>query len=112
MLMGGFAEQPVPGLAPGGCLPPARPGQPGSGCAANESAAGAMYAAVLGALRRRAPVVGYAHCQYINRAVKGWTAPAMHLKQGLLRFDGTPHAEYVAAVTRANKAATHRTASD
>ena len=64
---------------------------------------------ILRSIRARPEIVGYAHCQYINRAVKGWH-PQVHLKQGLLNFDGTPKTVFVDAVTRANKAATSASA--
>jgi hypothetical protein len=39
------------------------------GCAANATAAGQLYAEYLAVLRQRPEVIGYSHCQYINRAV-------------------------------------------
>lgn len=81
---------------------------------ANQSAAGRMYSELVLGLQRSGVVVGYAHCQHINRAVcherpqpgscntsnpSKW-APA--LKQGLLDARGEPHAVLVAAVKEAN----------
>ena len=40
--------------------------------------------------------------RYINRAVSP-LGGELHLKQGLLKFDGTPHEVYVDAITKANK---------
>ena len=86
------------------------------GCAANATSAGDLYTEYLAELRKRPEIIGYSHCQYINRAVCPGSANAMraqecrgpgatnlHLKQGLLNWDGTPQAEYVALVTAANK---------
>ena len=47
-------------------------------------------------------VVGYAHCQYINRAVKSAGSTIPSLKQGLLDFDGTPQHVWVNAIAKAN----------
>ena len=78
--------------------------------------AGQLYAEYLAELRQRPEVIGYSHCQYVNRAVcpgsanakrqaecRGADAPDLHLKQGLLNFDGSPQDEYVGLVTAANK---------
>ena len=48
-------------------------------------------------------IVGYSHCQYINRLVKyaGQTS-AVHLKQGILDFDGKLHSVFAQAVAAAN----------
>ena len=100
---------------PGGCqLDHHGKLKPGTGCVANQTVAGEMYDDMVVALRATDFVVGYAHCQYINRAVchewpvnapghctKLGAMPA--LKQGLLNYDGTPHATLVAAVARANQ---------
>ena len=49
------------------------------GCAANATAAGALYAEYLSKLRQRPEIIGYSHCQYINRAVcPGSTAMQRH----------------------------------
>ena len=105
-----YYEEPLPDVTPCGVVSAKSP--LGHGCVANQSAAGAMYAAYLAALRQRPEVIGIAHCQYINRVVKHtWGSAGLHLKQGLLNFDGTPHAELVAAITEANKQATQATAT-
>lgn len=61
------------------------------GCAANATAAGELYAQYLAELRQRPELIGYSHCQYINRAVcpgsadsqravecRGWVVPYHH----------------------------------
>ena len=95
-----FREEPLPGVTPCG---PVSAGHPaGAGCVANQSAAGAMYGAYIDALRQRPEVIGFAHCQYINRVVTSGKR-GLHLKQGLLDFGGAAHAELVAAITAANR---------
>ena len=80
----------------------------------SEAEAGVLYGDFLAALQRRPAVVGYAHCQYINRVVDpGGDTSRQHLKQGLLHADGTPHREMVDAITLANaKASTRRPEDD
>lgn len=73
------------------------------GCARNQSEAGQLYRAYLAALRARDAVVGYAHCQYIDRSVLRGGSESPHLKQGLLDFEGHPHETLVAAVAKANR---------
>ena len=87
------------------------------GCAANATGAGMLYAQYLAELRQRPEIIGYSHCQYVNRAVCPGSADAkraaecrggpaatnLHLKQGMLNFDGSPQAEYVSLVAAANK---------
>eukprot|EP00040_Diaphanoeca_grandis_P042593 m.265383 g.265383 ORF g.265383 m.265383 type:complete len:529 (+) comp61586_c0_seq1:62-1648(+) len=75
-------------------------------CAANQSEAGVLYSEFLLAISKRPELIGYAHCQYINRAVEQQNSDLI-LKQGLLDFEGNPHQEYVDAVTRANKQVQH-----
>ena len=95
--MPGVPQGPPGTLQPRGC--PAADSSAHPSCVANQTQAGTMYGRFLAALRARPELVGYAHCQYINRAVQ---LPSK-LKQGLLNFDGTPHHEFVDAITRANR---------
>jgi len=90
----------TPPLQPNGCDPLYR-----QGCAPSASEAGVLYGQFLDGIRAAPEVVGYAHCQYINRAVGG--ADNLRLKQGLLDFDGSSsaHQAYVDAVARANRRA-------
>lgn len=74
-------------------------------CTPNQAEAGKLYTAYLEELRRNPEFIGYAHCQYINRAVRQGGKTTDSLKQGLLNFNGTPHEEYVGIVTKANTAA-------
>jgi len=72
----------------------------------NETEAGRIYADFLADLTARPAIIGYARCQYINRGVTYAGGSLPTLKQGLLKHDGTPHEALVAAITKANHAAT------
>ena len=85
-----------------------------AGCTADEAGAGQMYEQLLLALHKSSFAVGYAHCQYIDRAVcHEWPAPGScdikrpgwspNLKQGLKDAAGHPKPKLVAAITAANR---------
>lgn len=68
-------------------------------CAPTEQAAGELYDQYLTGLRAtNGAIVGYAHCQYIDRRFNHENIT----KQGLLQYSGEPRAELCAAITRAN----------